>query len=176
MIYVTYFSNNGLPAAGLTPTISVCKKVSDGSDVVSPPAIIELGDGFYKFTATPTEALVVQIDGGSALAAADRYKVVQITPHDPDLDAPVSSRASADDLNGLVAEFLAGDLSDGQTLTQNSLADLIRKIFWFICNRMEVVDISGAWSVFKNDGTTVAGTGTFTDNSVKTVRTQPLWS
>ena len=31
MIYVVFFSNAGVPATGLTPTIGVYKKVSDGN-------------------------------------------------------------------------------------------------------------------------------------------------
>jgi hypothetical protein len=93
MNYVIYFSNAGAPATGLTPSIITYKKVSDGSDVASPPAVSAIGGGGYKFTATPAEALFVVVDGGAALAAADRYKVMQITPHDADLDTPVSTRA-----------------------------------------------------------------------------------
>jgi hypothetical protein len=93
MIYVLYFSDGGTPKTGLSPSITIYKKVADGSDVASPPAVSEIGGGFYKFTATPSEALVARIDGGSTLADAYRYKVMQITPHDADLDAAVSTRA-----------------------------------------------------------------------------------
>jgi hypothetical protein len=93
MNYVIYFSNAGAPATGLTPGVITYKKVSDSSDVASPPAISEIGGGGYKFTVTPAEALFVVVDGGSGLENADRYKVMQITPNDADLDAPVSTRA-----------------------------------------------------------------------------------
>ena len=93
MIYVVFFSNAGVPATGLSPTIGVYKKVSDGTDVTPAPTVSEIGGGFYKFTATPAEALVVRMNGGGSLADADKYKVMQITPHDADLDAQVSTRA-----------------------------------------------------------------------------------
>ena len=92
MIYVVFFSNAGVPATGLTPTIGVYKKVSDGTDVTPVPTVSEIGGGFYKFTATPAEALVVRMNGGGSLSDADKYKVMQITPHDADLDAQVSTR------------------------------------------------------------------------------------
>jgi hypothetical protein len=91
MNYVIYFSDAGAPATGLTPSIITYKKVADGSDVASPPAVSAIGGGGYKFTATPAEALFVVVDGGASLADADRYKVMQITPNDADLDAPVSA-------------------------------------------------------------------------------------
>lgn len=97
MIYVVYFASAGVPAAGLTPTFSIYSKVADGV-AVSPPSISELttggvGGGFYKFTVTPSEAMFARIDGGVALANADRYKVMQVTPNDASLDAAVSTRA-----------------------------------------------------------------------------------
>ena len=93
MIYVVFFSNAGVPATGLTPTIGVYKKVSDGTDVTPAPTVSEIGGGFYKFTATPAEALVVRMNGGGSLSDADKYKVMQITPNDASLDAMVSTRA-----------------------------------------------------------------------------------
>jgi hypothetical protein len=239
MNYVAYFSNAGVPAVELTPTIVIYKKVADGADVIDPPAVTELGGGFYKFAATPAEALVVQLDGGDSLPDTDRYKVVQITANDGDLDAAISSRAVeaggnlaavkvqtdklpdnpaneatvethvdsalatygvtkvADLLTALnaydpptkaemdaaitslgtltVVEILSGDLSDNQTFPVNSLADLIRKLFWFICNRMDVVNETGVWSLFKTDDNTIAANGTFSDNGTLTRRSIPNW-
>jgi hypothetical protein len=48
MIYVVFFSNAGAPATGLTPTIGVYKKVSDGTDVTPAPAISEIGGGVLQ--------------------------------------------------------------------------------------------------------------------------------
>ena len=88
---MVFFSNAGVPATGLTPTIGVYKKVSDGTDVTPAPTVSEIGGGFYKFTATPAEALVVRMNGGGSLSDADKYKVMQITPNDASLDAMVST-------------------------------------------------------------------------------------
>jgi hypothetical protein len=300
MIYVLYFSNAGAPASGLSPNITAYKKVSDGSDVASPPGITEIGAGFYKFTATPGEALVVQVDGGTGLANADRYKVMQITPHDGDLDAQVSTRAAeaggnlaavktktdnlpsdpasntqvntrlaaagytAPDNAGITAikaktdnlpaspaneanvethvsnalaaydpptqaeleaavaplaleagleahviaalsaydpptraeatsdkeailaaiaalnditvgELLSGDLSDNLSFPANSLADLVRKLFWVLCNRIVISDASGAFTAYKTDGVTPAVSGTIMDDGAVTERSTPTW-
>ena len=104
MIYVVFFSNAGAPATGLTPTIGVYKKVSDGTDVTPAPTVSEIGGGFYKFTATPAEALVVRMNGGGSLSDADKYKVMQITPHDADLDAQVSEPGEQADLTAIKAK------------------------------------------------------------------------
>jgi hypothetical protein len=231
MIYVVYFSDAGAPKTGLSPSLITYKKVSDNSDVGSPPGVSEIGGGFYKFSATPTQALVATVDGGGSLAAADRYKVMQITPHDGDLDAQVSSRApeaagnlaavkaKTDNLpadpavesnleahvlavlnaydpptraeatadkdavlaavaalhDTTVGEILSGDLTDSLSFPANSLADLIRKLFWMVCNRMVITDGSGAVTAYKTDGVTPAATGTITDNGAITERSEPTW-
>jgi hypothetical protein len=268
MIYVVFFSSAGVPATGLSPTIGVYKKVVDGTDVTPVPTVAEVGGGFYKFTATPAEALVVRMNGGGSLGDVDKYKVMQITPHDADLDAQVSTRAPeaegnvaairgktdnlpsdpasnttvntrlaasiyvAPDNAGIVAikaktdnlpaapavegniqghvadalaeydpptraeatsdkdavlaaiaglnditvgELLAGDISDSLNFPANSLADLVRKLFWVVCNRLVINDASGTFTAYKTNGVVPAATGTITDNGITTVRSIPTW-
>ena len=298
MNYVVFFSNAGAPATGLTPTIGVYKKVSDGTDVTPAPTIAEIGGGFYKFAASPAEALVVRMNGGGTLADADKYKVMQITPHDADLDAQVSTRGSQADLTAVktrtdnlpsdpasnaqvntrlaaanytapdnagisavktktdnlpaapavegnvqghaaaalaaydpptkaeldaavsplaleagleahglavlnsydpptrteatadktailaavaalndltVGEILGGDLSDGLSFPANSLADLVRKLFWVVCNRLVMTDGGGVLTAYRTDGVTPAATGTITDNGATTERSKLTW-
>ena len=93
MIYVLYFTSQGAPKTGLTPSIITYKKVSDNSDVASPPSVSEIGGGGYKFTAVATEPYFVVVDGGATLVNAERYKVMQLTANDGALDTAVSSRA-----------------------------------------------------------------------------------
>ena len=296
MIYVVFFSNAGVPATGLSPTIGVYKKVSDATDVTPVPSVLEVGGGFYKFTASPAETLVVRLDSGGSLADADKYKVMQITPHDADLDAQVSTRGSQADLTAIktktdnlpsdpasitqvntrlatsgytapdnagisavkaktdnlpadpasegnvqghvadalaaydpptkaeldaavaplaleagleahvlavlnaydppsraealtdkdailaaiaalndmsVRELLGGDLSDSLSFPANSLADLVRKLFWVLCNRLVISDATGDYTAYKSDGVTMAARGSNTDNGVTTERSKP---
>jgi hypothetical protein len=196
MIYVVFFSSAGVPATGLSPTIGVYKKVSDGTDVTPAPAVAEVGGGFYKFTATPAEALVVRMNGGGSLGDADKYKVMQITPHDADLDAQVSTRSTAAQgatkaeldaaqavieaavaaLNNLsLADILGGNLDDGQTFAAGTLADRLRKLHWLLCNKLAITDATGAFTAYKDDGLTPAATGTISDNGAVTVRSAPTW-
>jgi hypothetical protein len=196
MIYLVFFSDAGVPKLLLTPAIVTCKKVADGQDVADPPAVTEIGGGFYKFTAAPAEALVVTVDGGAELADADRYKVMQITPHDADLDAAVSTRstatqgATAGELaaaqaaieaaiaalhNVTVAEVLAGNLADDQVFAAGSLADRLRKLHWMLCNKLSIIDNTGAFTAYKDDGVTPAATGVIADNGTTTTRGVPSW-
>ena len=100
-------------------------------------------------------------------------------------DPPTRAEASADQsavlaalaaLNDLtVVDILAGDLSDRLSFPANSLADLIRKLFWVLCNRLVITDSSGAFTVYKSDGVTPAAQGSNTDNGVATERSAPAW-
>jgi len=102
LIYVLYFTSQGAPKTGLTPTIITLNKISDGAAVaVTPsawPTVSEIAGGGYKFTlAFPfnslSESLFAVIDGGATLVNTERYKVMQLTVNDASLDAAVSTRA-----------------------------------------------------------------------------------
>jgi len=100
-------------------------------------------------------------------------------------DPPTRAEATADKtailaavtaLNDItVGEFLSGDLSDNLSFPANSLADLVRKLFWVVCNRLVITDASGAFTAYKTDGVTPAAAGTITDNGATTARSKPTW-
>jgi hypothetical protein len=63
--------------------------------------------------------------------------------------------------------------ADGDTLTANSILEILRRLRWILQNRLEIDDATGAIVVRKDDGTTQAlAGGTVTDNSTTTVRTR----
>ena len=70
---------------------------------------------------------------------------------------------------------MGGDLSDSLSFPANSLADLVRKLFWVVCNRLVITDASGAFTAYKTDGVTPAAAGTVTDNGATTARSAPTW-
>ena len=92
MNYFVYFSEEGVPKTGLTLTWEYLKD-DGGTNTTNNPSFTEVGGGWYKFNiiygdnAGPWKTtgdvhkkdLVGVIDGGSALADADRYKPVVIT-------------------------------------------------------------------------------------------------
>ena len=112
MTYLLFFIDSGAPQAGLSPVIVTYKKVSDGSDVTPVPAVTEIGGGFYKFDATPTEGMVVVIDGTETLSNTDRYQATQISPADIYLDAPISTRALESGGNLAAVKAKTDNLSD----------------------------------------------------------------
>ena len=101
MIYVVYFSDLGAPKTGLSPTLDLFIKVSDGTSAGTPPAVNELSGGFYKFTYSPSEDVAIRVDSNdAAMADRDRYIPIEASPHDDDLDAAVSDvKTQTDKMN-----------------------------------------------------------------------------
>jgi len=99
--YSVYFSNAGVPATGLTLVWNYLKIEAPNNPVTPQPTFTDLGGGFYRFTASPpsSEVWIGVIDGSVTLANADRYVPVRLSPEDVNLDAAMTSRASASALD-----------------------------------------------------------------------------
>jgi len=67
-------------------------------------------------------------------------------------------------------------IADGDSLAANSLLLWIRRMRWMLNNKMAVVDATGAYTLYKDDGTTTAATGSVTDDSTTTTRSVPTWA
>lgn len=81
---VAYFTNNGSPATGLSPTVDLYD-LSDNSKAVDAQAMSEIGGGLYKYEYTsynPTKNYAGRADGGATLSNSERY-------------APISSEINA---------------------------------------------------------------------------------
>ncbi len=69
------FTNSGLPALGLSPTIRI-RDVSDGSLAITDEAMTETGDGNYSYTFAAYDLnknYAIRCDGGAGLPNAERY-------------------------------------------------------------------------------------------------------
>jgi len=97
-----------------------------------------------------------------------------LAAYDPPTKAELDAGLAA--LNDItVGELLSGDMGDGVSFPANSLADRLRKLFWILCNRLAIVDATGAFTAYKGDGVTPGATGTIVDDATNTVRSIPTW-
>lgn len=74
MILFAFFTDNGVPKTGLSPTIDVLE--ADGTVVINAQNMSEVGRGFYKYDFSGydgDEDYVIRADGGAVLANAERY-------------------------------------------------------------------------------------------------------
>jgi len=70
-----FFTDEGAPATGLTPTIRI-RRLDTGALVVTDASMTETGDGFYKYDFTTYDnnlEYAIRCDGGSGLADNERY-------------------------------------------------------------------------------------------------------
>jgi len=76
MLIMTFFTDNGVPKTGLTPSLSIID--SDGNVAVNAQSMTEISLGFYKYnfsTYDEDKDYGIVSDGGSSLSDNERYKV-----------------------------------------------------------------------------------------------------
>jgi len=74
MLIIAFFTEDGTPKTGLSPTLDVWKV--DGTQPVTAQAMTEIAGGFYKYDFTTydeDEDYVIRADGTATLSVADRY-------------------------------------------------------------------------------------------------------
>jgi hypothetical protein len=109
--YKVFFTDAGVPATGLSPTIPVLKRV-DTQDDITPPTVYEVGGGWYTFEHEPAQAQVGYVDGTATLDAADRYIPIDLNVEDIYLDAPVAVIDTAVDAVKAKTDNLPSDPAD----------------------------------------------------------------
>jgi hypothetical protein len=76
MKILSFFTENGIPKTGLSPTIRI-RDTADNSLVITDEPLTQVGDGFYSYDFTgydDTLIYTIRVDGGSELDDADRYQ------------------------------------------------------------------------------------------------------
>jgi len=71
----SFFTDNGSPKTGLTPTIEI-RRADTGAVIVNWATMTEVGTGWYKYDFTSideTLEYLITCDGGTSLTTAERY-------------------------------------------------------------------------------------------------------
>lgn len=75
-MYITaFFTTNGTPTTGLSPTINI-RNVATGALLINGAAMAEVGDGHYRYwyaAYSETNEYAIRCDGGATLPASERY-------------------------------------------------------------------------------------------------------
>lgn len=146
--------------------------VAAGLAAYDPPTRAELTSDKNEIIAQ-VDANEAKIDLIDALVDAIKAKTDGL-PADPASQAAILAAVGA--LNDIsVSDLLTGNLADDQVFPANSLADLLRKLFWVLCNRLRITDAGGAFTGYKSDGVTPAVTGAIADDGTHTQRSTPTW-
>ena len=115
--YVTaYFTENGTPKTGLSPTVTIWD-ISDGSEDVSAAAMTEVAGGWYRYDFSGRDTskdYVGRIDGGVGQPTVERYIPVDIPAADSGgvLDGVVEGAVTVKHVLSVLLAAAAG-IADG---------------------------------------------------------------
>jgi len=151
MLVSAFFTQNGSPTTGLSPTIRI-RDASDGSLVVTDASMTEVGDGFYKYDFTGylySTDYTIRTDGGATLDDSERYGY------------SVNESYSED-----VASQIWSTTVSGYSVSYGEAIGLIRQI------EIGKWEISGSYLTFyDDDGVTSIATFLLNDPDAPTLRT-----
>lgn len=108
MQILAFFTNNGLPVTGLSPTIRI-RNVATTVLVITDAAMSEIGDGHYSYDFTIYDSTLdysIRCDGGATLTDVDRYKYAGNESYIADIE---TSRISTQIIG------VSGDIADVNT-------------------------------------------------------------
>lgn len=123
---LSYFSAEGVPSTGLSPTIKI-RDVVDGSLLVSESAMSEVGDGFYRYTFSQynvTGTYSIRADGGKTLGASDRFQVAGNESFADDIWQQPTASQDVTGTMGRSLNFLY-DVEGGRWLIDESVNQII---------------------------------------------------
>ena len=159
----SYFELNGLPKTGLTPTLRVWEVSTTGHTlVVNNDSMIEVGDGFYKYTFStydPNKQYLVISDGGVSLPTGYRFKEGAISDLDDkeSLVDAIYEEPTADHNNagtyGLQFNETKAN-TDQLVLDVTSLISMVEYLTKFETNRTLIDPIAKTLTVFDDDEVT----------------------
>jgi len=124
---LAFFTNSGVPATGLSPTVRI-RDISNNNLLVTDAAASEIGDGWYKYDFTAydsREEYAIRFDGGATLENTDRYT------------SGTNDSFMDDIVNGVWDETLAGHDSTSST------GFILQQISF--CNRV-MIDVAHGFS------------------------------
>jgi len=164
MIISSFFTNNGNPVTGLTPTIRIWE-VTPTLDtlVVTDAPMGEIGDGFYKYdfvSYDPTKDYTFRSDGGVTLPAVNRYLVgannaASITTQTlTEIGAQVwDTNANSHLIPGSTGEKLSQIKADTTTLVVSTSAinALVQLVLKYDTNRTKIDTVAKTLTVYDDD-------------------------
>lgn len=178
IIITSFFTKNGVPQTGLTPTIRIWEVsggahqllvgTPDGSTLNTDGTMTEIfgtaGDGFYKFEFTDVmgfnsnKTFVARSNGGTTLPLGERYQVIGMNPAEA-LDTEAISNsvwdsvATSHNISGTFGgkfNIIASDTHQVaiDMITVKSLLDLMLK---YETNRTKIDPVNYTLTVFDDD-------------------------
>jgi len=160
-IITAFFTNDGVPQPGLTPTITIYQLNTNSNDpIVVDAPVAEIGNGWYRYnfsTYNPLTSYVFTFDGGVTLDENDRYKyggndsyVEDIAPAVWDEQAvehtiPGSAGLELNQISANVASMM---------ITEVMIVTLLETLLKYERNRTEIDVANATLTIYDDDCTT----------------------
>ena len=137
---VTAFTDAGMPAEGLSPTIRI-RRTDTQALVVTDAAMTEQGDGLYSydFAQSPALKYAIRADGGNTLTAGERYVFGSIGPIEDDDLATSAVNKVRDSILADSTPFNGADIAAILTDTGLTIPALIAAL-----NDISIADVQTA--------------------------------
>lgn len=158
-VITVFFTNNGTPVTGLTPTINLWELDIPVSNtlLVSGGALTEVGDGLYRYDFTTynyVKNYAFVIDGGATLTGSDRYKFGGNESYEEDIsfevwEEPATAHLAANTM-GLLVNLIK---SDTTTIIFNEIAiqTLLTYVRKLLSNRNRIDEPSNTLILYDDD-------------------------
>ncbi len=172
-IITAFFTNNGAPQTGLTPTIDIWELhptiPTTNPQVVTGDPVTEIGGGWYRFDFLTYDSMLnysMVFDGGVSLAGGERYHIAGNESYSEDMWSQQASTSTAADTMGLLQNQTAAN-SALCNVTLTTAVSLIELLLKYDRNRTRIDKTTMTLTVYDDDGTTpltvfnlLDGTGT----------------
>jgi len=160
-LITSFFSSNGAPALGLSPTIRGWI-VTPGTQtlVIADDPMVEVGDGFYKYDFATYDQInnyVFRSDGGISLPASERYQIAANESFSEDIAVSLWDAPKVDHITvGTFGEAVnAIDANvDQLRLDVVSMMSLVTLLVKYESNRTMIDKVAKTLTVYDNDGVT----------------------
>ena len=156
---VAFFANLGVPATGLSPTIRI-RELAGDTLVVTDAAMVEIGDGLYRYDFTAYDTTVnyaIRCDGTASLPDAERYSWAVNEDYEQDVEYAVHDAAATDHV------------------VSGSFGAMVKLIEQILRNRIDTNPATGIITLYDDGGTPlltgtiwqdIAGTIQYNGNSI----------
>lgn len=153
----SFFTNNGSPATGLSPTIRVWD-VTSGTNtlIVTDAAMTEVGDGFYTYdfgAYDPQNDYLFRTDGGVSLPAGERYQKTSNSNDADEIWGANSSDYVDTGTTGLQLNQVSADVQQLRVDVTTAVS-IVDELLKYECNRTLVDPNTNTLTIFDDDGTT----------------------
>ena len=158
-IITVHFTENGVPRAGLVPTIEFRElgTLLTESSIVALGNMTEVGYGWYRYDVAsydPTKNYIFNIDGGDVLGGGDRYKYggnesyaddITLTVLDEPLISHTTTGSWADTVTKIKADTAAIMINEA------GLASLLNTLLKYQRNRTKIDTTEATLTIYDDD-------------------------